>query len=286
MKIFTAFILLFLISGFSGVRASEGYDDLVKLVSSHATEEVIIAYINSAEFSYNLTPDEIVSLKDLGAAPHVIATAIQHKKPETAAAPREAVPEQPVVMYRPAPRYPDRWTLNELRRRKAAENLTNAVQFDFAGLAYNTATLNYEHLFGHQHGLVLEGSYGSDWGSHGEKAELSYRWHWAKSMHSGFIGIFANASRFYGQTGDQGWDMMYYYGNSIEYKKTSVSVGPVIGKRWVLMPGLSLVGRIGYGYTWSKIDWLGNTPAPDQLPPDWQLFNSGLDAELSLGFAL
>ena len=57
------FFSLILIFGVTGISASQQYDELVKLVKSGASEDVIVAYINASDSSYNLSSDEIVHLK-------------------------------------------------------------------------------------------------------------------------------------------------------------------------------------------------------------------------------
>jgi hypothetical protein len=64
-----------------------------------------------------------------------------------------------------------------------------------------------------------------------------------------------------------------------------VTLGPNIGKRWIVMPGLSMVGRIGYGYTWSKIEWDSGAAVPDRRREGRPPLNYGPDLELSLGYA-
>ena len=156
--------------------------------------------------------------------------------------------------------------------------MNQALQVDVAGLMFGALSLNYEYLFHHQHGIVIEASYYpgyTDWDSHGEYAELAYRWHWSKSMNSGFVGGFINGGRYYGYYNESHGD------NGVGYTQTSVTLGPDVGRRWVTAWGFSLVGRIGYGYAWSKFD----NPAPDQHTQDRLRWTSGFDSELSLGYA-
>jgi hypothetical protein len=136
-------------------------------------------------------------------------------------------------------------------------------------------TLNYEYLLHHQHGIVVEGSYYSGRDSHGENAMLAYRWHWAQSMNSGFFSAFIKGGRYYGT------ESAISDGPSIGYAQTSVTIGPAIGKRWVFPWGLSMVARLGYGYTWSIFD---NT-IPDQSTQNWLRDGLSFDSELSIGFA-
>ena len=57
--------------------ATEGYDDLAKLLKAGVSEDVIIAFINSSNVRYALSPDTIVQLKAMGASDKVITAAIQ-----------------------------------------------------------------------------------------------------------------------------------------------------------------------------------------------------------------
>ncbi len=275
----------------SGVQASQQYDDLVKLVKSGASEEVVIAYINASDSSYNLSSDQIVRLRESGASPQEIIAAIKHKggivtNSNIQAAPAQSAPIETASVVHPAspPPYvvypvpPLRRVWRNYWYSPNADKMKQAVQLDVAGLFLGTLSLNYEYLFNRQHGIVVEGSYYpgySDWDSHGENVELAYRWHWARSMNSGFVGVFVNGGRSYGNGRE------WFADTGTGYTQTSITVGPDIGRRWVTPWGLSLVARVGYGYTWSKFD----NPAPDQSTIDRLRWESGFDGEISLGYA-
>jgi hypothetical protein len=79
------FACMVILVGISFCWAAEGYDNLARLVKSKVSEDVIIAYINSSIINYNLTPDDIINLKEMGASGKVITAAIQHKVPVKAA---------------------------------------------------------------------------------------------------------------------------------------------------------------------------------------------------------
>lgn len=283
-----------LIFGVASLQASQQYDDLVKLLKSGVTEDVIIAYIDASDSSYNLSSDQIVQLRGDGASPHVIITAMKHKGRVVTGSSVQGAPAQPaptetasVMPPSSSPPYvvyrvpPPRRVWRPVRSYWYSPNIDKtkqAIQLDVAGLFMGTLSLNYEYLFNRQHGIVVEGSYYpgyTDWDSHGENLELAYRWHWAKSMNSGFLGVFVNGGRSYGNGRD------WFADTGVGYTQTSITVGPDIGRRWVAPWGLSLVARIGYGYTWSKF---GN-PVPDQSTIDRLRWLSGLDTEISLGYA-
>ena len=89
----------------SSVRASEGFDDLVKLIKSGVKEEVILAYVDASPTAYDFSVDEILFLNDLGVAPKIVTEAVSHGKLlRTLAAkdPGNAAPPAPVAQA-PAP---------------------------------------------------------------------------------------------------------------------------------------------------------------------------------------
>ena len=73
--------LMVLMFGVCSSWATEGYDDLAKLVKSKTSDEIIIAFIDVSNGSYALTADEIIQLNEMGASGKVIAAAIRHKIP-------------------------------------------------------------------------------------------------------------------------------------------------------------------------------------------------------------
>jgi len=214
------FIYGLLILGVTGVAASQQYDNLVKLIKSGASENVIIAYIDASDSSYNLSSDEIVHLKELGATSKVIVEAIGHNgnakgSSNTQAAPAASQRETTSVTY---PRSYEVYRVTPYWRHwrpavtywypKNLDKLNQAFQIDVAGLLEGAFSVNYEYLLAHQHGLVLGGSYYTGWGwdSHGENVQLAYRWHFSRSMNSGFIGGFVNVGRNHGNESDL-WTM-------------------------------------------------------------------------------
>ena len=285
------FIYGLLILGVTGVAASQQYDNLVKLIKSGASENVIIAYIDASDSSYNLSSDEIVHLKELGATSKVIVEAIGHNgnakgSSNTQAAPMASQRETTSVTY---PRSYEVYRVNPYWRHwrpavtywypKNLDKLNQAFQIDVAGLLEGAFSVNYEYLLAHQHGLVLGGSYYTGWGwdSHGENVQLAYRWHFSRSMNSGFIGGFVNVGRNHGNESDL-WDNA---DDTAAYTQTSVTIGPDIGKRWVSPWGFSVVAQVGYGYTWSKF----KDPVPDQSTQDKLRLLTGFNYEVSLGYA-
>jgi hypothetical protein len=72
--------------------ATEGYNDLAKLVKSGVGEDVVIAFVNASNVSYALTPDEILQLKDMGATDKVLTAVIQKKIPAAAVQSQKSAP--------------------------------------------------------------------------------------------------------------------------------------------------------------------------------------------------
>ncbi len=71
--------------------AASGYDDVVKLVKSGASPDVIISFINTSGESFALTSDQIVKLKAMGASDKVLVAALRRARPAetTVAQPKE-----------------------------------------------------------------------------------------------------------------------------------------------------------------------------------------------------
>lgn len=92
------FCLALFLMGAVAAHASEGFDDLVKLIKSGIGEDVQIAYIDTSKVSFELTPDEILYLKDLGVNEKVITRVMQRGKTvrDGDAAVADAAPPKPV----------------------------------------------------------------------------------------------------------------------------------------------------------------------------------------------
>src|SRR5579862_3076559 len=58
--------------------ASDGFDDLAKIVKSGASNDVLLAYINASPTAYDLSVDEILYLNDLGVDASIIKAIKQH----------------------------------------------------------------------------------------------------------------------------------------------------------------------------------------------------------------
>ncbi len=73
----TAVVLSLALSG-GAAPASSGADDLIRMARSGVDEEVLTAYIDAAPGSFELSADDIITLKDLGVPSQVINEALRH----------------------------------------------------------------------------------------------------------------------------------------------------------------------------------------------------------------
>jgi hypothetical protein len=74
----SAAFLILILPGTS--HASEGFEDLVKVVKSGVTEEALLAYVNDSPIAYDLSVDEILYLRDIGLSPDLITAVVAHGK--------------------------------------------------------------------------------------------------------------------------------------------------------------------------------------------------------------
>jgi len=80
LLVITATLFLVMLIAVPRTLASEGFEDLVKIVKSGTDEKALIAYIDSSPVAYALTVDEILFLSDLGLSSDMIRAVIEHGK--------------------------------------------------------------------------------------------------------------------------------------------------------------------------------------------------------------
>ncbi len=79
-----------------------GVGDVVKLARAQVSEDVIITYVQNSGTAYNLSPNEIVYLRDQGVSDHVINIMLDQRRNLAA-----SVTQTPPAAPAPAPAYPD-----------------------------------------------------------------------------------------------------------------------------------------------------------------------------------
>lgn len=88
-----------------GVRpafATEGFDDLVKVIKAGADDKALTAYIDASPVTYDLSVDEILFLSDMGLSAEMINAITNHGK-KLAGEPVEASPAPAVTETTPTP---------------------------------------------------------------------------------------------------------------------------------------------------------------------------------------
>ena len=72
-------LVFLLVSGLAGRGlASEGFEDLVKLVKTGMSEATLLGYVQCSPVNYALTPDEVIYLSDLGLSTEIIKAINAH----------------------------------------------------------------------------------------------------------------------------------------------------------------------------------------------------------------
>jgi hypothetical protein len=77
----------------STVWASGGTEDLIKMARSGVEEEVLLDYINASPDTFDLSAEDIITLRDLGVSSKVISEALRHGQRIDSATARETVRE-------------------------------------------------------------------------------------------------------------------------------------------------------------------------------------------------
>lgn len=89
---------LLILGGFWQASASEDFESLVQIVRSGASENVLLAYVNSSPVNYALTVDEILYLSDLGLSAEAITAIHAHHGPDTGVAESSSLPDVAAVL--------------------------------------------------------------------------------------------------------------------------------------------------------------------------------------------
>jgi len=158
---------------------------------------------------------------------------------------------------------------------------SHAFQLGVAELVGGAIGIKYELLMNRRDGIFVDVSFANTSTTEGKIITAGYRRHKDRKMKGGFWGLFATYADYeaeYKEKTDEGT-------TKHPYAMRSISMGPYIGKRWILGSGFSIVTRFGYGYPFTDFSWLEDPPAehPD-LAKGIITFLEGMDGEFSLGF--
>ena len=177
----------------------------------------------------------------------------------------------------------------------------NSFNLSPLGLLLGSYSLNYEHLSGGTHGLLIDGHIDRDSGtattadSSGTTTGTSrstdygigagYRWHWSGEQSSGFLGLMA------GYTVGSGTSTLTSGNTTSRFDLTIRAPWVVanIGKRWQWDSGVNITFRIGGG--WAKYTVTTTSTDPDAqtavkfLQDILTLLPIAFDGELSVGYS-
>ncbi len=128
---------------------------------------------------------------------------------------------------------------------------SNSVNFCPVALAFGFYSVNYFHLFDQKHGIEIRFDYETNSDSYSDNpveingygAILNYRYHFAESMESMFLGSYL---RYRIYNGDGNAD-----GTDFDFDINEFTVGLNAGKRWVWNSGFNITFTLGYGFSFS-----------------------------------
>jgi hypothetical protein len=87
-----------MLGGSLQASASEGFESIVQIVRSGASESLLLAYVNASPVRYALTVDEILYLNDLGLSAETIAAINAHHGTDAPVAESSALPDVATVL--------------------------------------------------------------------------------------------------------------------------------------------------------------------------------------------
>jgi hypothetical protein len=162
----------------------------------------------------------------------------------------------------------------------------NSVNINPLGAIFGDYSINYERLFDRQHGLLVEAVYGSSESDDGKSSSfqtgalVGYRWHWAQSQDSGFLG--ANMGYSLG-TAEQKVD-----NETFDVSVSAFNVTLNGGRRYAWDGGFNVTWRLGVGRAFRDISTTSDDPdakeAVEKIEEFFDIFPVTFDAELSIGW--
>jgi hypothetical protein len=131
----------------------------------------------------------------------------------------------------------------------SSKKANKAINMCPGGIALGIFSINYEHLFGQSHGMVIRFDYedipnnytDAKIKANGVAFILNYRWHKSKGLKSGYLGAYARY-RIYHGTGK-------LESAKFDFTIPELTLGLNIGKRWIWKSGFNLNLAFGYGFS-------------------------------------
>lgn len=170
----------------------------------------------------------------------------------------------------------------------AISDFKHAINSCPGAVAFGIFSLNYEHLFHPNHGLVGRFDYeaipktytDARIESNGVAFILNYRWHISGELKSVFLGAYARY-RIYSGSGT-------IEATAFDFTLPETTFGLNVGKRWVWKSGFNLTLAFGYGFSFENRD---ATPTNEAIESSLDQFEKAYDfidpflGEFSIGYA-
>jgi hypothetical protein len=162
--------------------------------------------------------------------------------------------------------------------------LENAVNLNPLATVWNDINASYEHLFGDRNGVMFQAGLFFK-GGYSIAAHFRYHYFTNKShegLNSPFIGAFLSHEKVQDEANVDSANVTTIYNIKASY----VKVGLNWGERWAISDKISIVFRAGYGYPfYARFTWPEPKPADVKSAENKKKIFSGIDAELSIGYA-
>ena len=160
----------------------------------------------------------------------------------------------------------------------------HSVNLNPIGALLGSYSLNYQHLFAKQHGLLVEGRFSysnaDDVEATSVGGTVGYRWMWSGEQDSGFVGVnFAYDNGTAGTTVD---------GTNYDVTLSQVSILPNIGRRFAWDGGFNITLRFGVGRAFRTLSTNSDSAEAKEAVQEVQDFLDkipvAIDSELSVGW--
>lgn len=141
---------------------------------------------------------------------------------------------------------------NDLGESEYSDKFNNSINMCPVAVAFGFYSVNYEHLFLGNHGIVARVDYEAIPGTYtkakiessGLSFTLNYRYHLSEKMESMFIGVYSRYRLFEGEGNINS--------KKFDFDLPDITLGINAGKRWVWSSGFNITFALGYGYSWRE----------------------------------